>query len=310
MKRVPLHLGIIRVLSFASLFLGVYVAEAQDATPGFSIDPFYKEISIAKDQEKTPFSLNVTNHTAQVAVFRVSVLDFGALDESGGIAFSGSNETLKYSLASWVSLQNDTLVVQAGQTESVNGYVENRESLSPGGHYGAIYLKNEDTSGAIDSEQNVSFNPSMASLLFVRKVGGEIYGLDLDSTDFTHAAFSLPDSVKLRFRNTGNVHVTPRGTVAVIDPLGKTVERGIINEPSSIVLPESFRSLKTSLMRSVTAFVPGRYTLYASYRFDGKEDFSQQHVDFFFIPPMFIISVTAITIALAIFIRFRRKRTA
>ena len=207
----------------AMLFQG-QAAFAADAGSGFSINPFYQTIDVQKDQASVPFSVEVTNNTGAAGIFRVSVLDFGTLNESGGVAFLGSSDNLKYGLASWVSLQNDTLVLDPGETKTVSGTIENKESLSPGGHYGAVFFKIEDnSSAAADQNDQVAFNPSFASLLFVRKVGGEAYGLHLDSENIAKNMFSLPDSVKLRFQNTGNVHVTPRGSVEISDPLGRLI---------------------------------------------------------------------------------------
>jgi len=294
---------------FSFLFFGnACLAEEQKSAVGFSIVPFYQEINIEKDQAKAPFVLEVKNNTKQSAVFRVSVLDFGTLDETGGVAFLGSGDNLKYSLASWVSLQNDTLLIEAGGTARVNGYVENRDSLSPGGHYGAIYLKNEDKDGLLSQKQSVALDPSVASLLFVRKRGGEITELKLDSKNFKQNVFFLIDSVKLRFQNTGNVHIFPRGTIKITDPFDAVVKSGVINEQSAIILPETFRVFPTKLMELKKAIWPGVYKISISYRFDGKDDFVQDSTNFLFVPLFFVVFFLAFIGGIVGFLIFRNKK--
>ena len=301
------------VISF--LFFGLILfshsnlARAQEKQSGFLISPFFQEINIQKDQASAPFSVEVKNMTSIPEVFRLSVLDFGTLNESGGVAFLGPADNLKYSLASWVSLPNDTLVLKPGETQKVNGVIENKESLSPGGHYGAVFFKIEGHENSASGNQDrIAFNPSFASLLFVRKVGGEIYGLNLNSREFAQNAFLFPSSMKLRFQNTGNVHVIPRGTVEISDPLGRRVAKGIINSESGIILPETFRVFPSALTKIAPAFIPGNYALTISYRYDGKDDFASERVHFFLIPPIFILIVVLLAAIVIGYIIFRNKK--
>jgi len=281
---------------------------AQENQSGFLISPFSQEVTIARDQTSIPFSIDVKNTTGSPAVFRISVLDFGTLDESGGVAFLGSSDNLKYSLASWVTLSNDTLVLAPGETEKVTGTIDNKESLSPGGHYGAVFFKIEDSESMQSGEQSpVAFDPSFASLLFVRKNGGEVYGLDLNRTDFTPGLFSLPDTIRERFQNTGNVHVFPRGTAEVTDPFGRLVSKSIINTESGIILPESFRLFPGTFFSVAPVFVPGRYTLSVNYRYDGKIDVVSRRSTFILVPPPFI-GASIFGISASIIFRNKRKK--
>lgn len=287
-------------------------ARAQEKQPGFLVSPYFQEINIQKDQTSASFSVDVRNNTGSPAVFRVSVLDFGTLDESGGVAFLGSTDNLKYSLASWVSLSNDTLVLKPGETQTVKGMVENRESLSPGGHYGAIFFKIEDGGNEMNAKNDlVAFNPSFASLLFARKVGGETYGLNLNNVDFAKGFFVLPSRIKLRFQNAGNVHVIPRGTAEISDPLGRQVAKNIINNESSIILPETFRVFPGTFRQTAPSVIPGRYSLIVKYRYDGKDDFAAERINFFLIPPIFLLLMiisAAIASGCIIFRNKKRKK--
>ena len=313
MKKVNLVLCVLSflVLTFTSSGKSARAQESSAST-GFSITPFYQSIELEKDQAGAPFTINIKNTTATPAVFRISVLDFGTLDESGGVAFLGASDNLKYSLAAWVNLPNDTLVLAPGEEKKVDGTIENRESLSPGGHYGAVFFKIDDNqaNGGIEEKKDaVAFNPSMASLLFVRKIGGEIEELKLNSFDFARNIFLLPLQIKLRFQNTGNVHVTPRGTVEIFDPAGRVVAKGIINSESGIILPETFRVFPSKFMSLSSALLPGRYMMLINYRYDGQDNFTTEKEIFFFLPLNFI-GLVIILIALLIIMRviYRKKK--
>jgi hypothetical protein len=301
---------IIIFILFFDLVLGMNnsVAQTPNNFKGFTIAPLFQEISLEKDQSSNSFSVDVTNATDAPEVLRISVLDFGTLNETGGVAFLGSSSDFKYSLASWVSLEKDAIVLNPGETQTVKGTIENKESLSPGGHYGAIFFKSEDQNVSESNSSSVAFDPSFASLLFVRKIGGEAYSLNLKSQEINAKLFFLPSKVQLRFQNTGNVHVYPRGIVSLTDPLGREVRKGIINTDSGIILPETFRIYPTDLIKIATAYLPGRYTLTIGYRFDGKNDFTIVQTKILIIPPFFSLLIILAVLTLIGYFYFRFKK--
>lgn len=293
-----------------ALFLKSQFVFAQENKKGFSITPFFQEVNLEQGQKEAVFFLTVENTTDIPAIFRVSVLDFGALDESGGVAFLGASDPeRKYGLASWISLEKDALVLNPGEKQNVRVAVENKESLSPGGHYAAIFLKMEnDEKSSGENYSAVAFNPSFASLIFARKIGGEIYGLEFKGQEMQKQFPKNPSGIKLRFQNTGNVHVVPRGIVKITDPFGREVLRGIINPESAIILPETFRVFPVSLKKTALTIFPGAYTLSVEYRFDGKDDFAVQKFKFNFIPISFVTTILIIFSLFAGYVWFRKRK--
>ena len=241
---------------------------------GLTVTPVFQEVTLATDEAEARFSITLTNQTDGPLVLRPSVVDFGSLDESGGVAFLGASDNLvrKYSLASWMRPEKDIVSLEAGESEDLRVVIENRESLSPGGHYGAVLFTIGNEEG--DAKENVvAVNQLLSVLVFAKKEGGEIYRLNLlDRTWERSLLFGLSQT-SLRFQNEGNVHIVPRGIVTLTDPLGRVVEKGIINTESSLVLPESQRTFVTKLSLVTPLLIPGRYTLTTDYRYDGQEAF-------------------------------------
>lgn len=306
MKKYFLCLAVLALIP--AIFSKNCYAENRDDAKGFSISPFFQEINLAEDQKENSFDIEIANNTNVGAVLKLSVVDFGTLDETGGVAFAGDSKNLtsKYSLASWISLEKDALVIGSGEKQSIKVTIQNRDSLSPGGHYAAIIAKQEIEENARreDDHSQVALNSSFSSLIFARKTGGEIYELNLREQDISRRLLGLPDAVKLRFQNTGNVHLSPRGIVRLLDPLGREVERGVINEESSLILPETFRVFPVQMKKTATAFVPGNYKLIANYRYDGKNDFEIRQQKIFIIP---MTDIIIIPIIIAGYIWFRIK---
>jgi hypothetical protein len=240
-------------------------------TGGVTISPASQEI-IVQPKDKTPRgSFKITNQNAAAETFTLSAIDMGALDETGGLAFTGLAQDYqkKYGLAPWISLNRTSLRVKPGATETITFTIRNDDSLSPGGHYGAVVVRRagEQTSRS----DQVAFSPQAATLLFVRKVGGEVLGLSLPRVETDHSVWRLPTEVKLPFKNDGNVHVVPRGVVRLIDPRGREIAKGIINPESALILPERSRTFPVALEAPSRTIWPGRYTIEVTYRYDGQD---------------------------------------
>lgn len=242
------------------------------AGPGFAVSPAFGQITVAQNQPQVTYDVELTNHNTQDQAFALSLVDFGSLDENGGVAFLGtptSELQHKYGLASWMTLPESSLVVPAGKTVTVPVVIQNRESLAPGGHYGAL-LATALTAGSGGGD-SVGVKQVLSSLLLVTKEGGLKQELSVVSQTPQAGWWNLPTELTQRYHNTGNVHLVPRGVVSVKDPFGREVVRGAINEDSKVILPDTFRNYTTELIAVAQAWWPGRYRIITSYRFDGTD---------------------------------------
>ncbi|MBP7060582.1 MAG: hypothetical protein KBA91_01215 [Candidatus Moranbacteria bacterium] len=277
-----LHLPLLSFFGFLMAVSNCWAASGS----GISVAPVFQEVSFDAQQDRSDFLITLKNETSQTVVLRPSVFDFGSLDESGGVAFLGTADALerKYGLASWMRLGKDVIFLEAGEVEQLSVTVENRESLSPGGHYGAVVFQVGSGDDALPKDNRVAVNQLVSVLVFAKKTGGEIYSVELKEVDWSRNPFLIPKSLRLRFQNAGNVYVTPRGVVTVTDPVGRVVGKGSINPESGLVLPETQRVYVTALSLLTRALFPGWYILETRYRFDGKDEFLVTQERFFLFP--------------------------
>jgi hypothetical protein len=242
---------------------------------GLYLSPPSVDITVGSSQPENAFYLTVGNNIQTETTFDISVVDFGSLDETGGIAFLTVNDDKnerKYALASWISLEKETVTVMPGKTEKIKVTILNKDSLTPGGHYGAVLATVR--SSATGVQDTVGINQSLASLIYVLKTGGEKPNLTFKSLEFNRNIFYFPKTVDLRFQNSGNVHVVPRGKVEIKDQNGVIVAKGIINGDSGKILPETFRVMELPINRVRSWIWPGVYSMEVDYRYDGLESFS------------------------------------
>lgn len=274
----------ISLLSFVVLSVAVNPnlfaasANAQSANPvlkGISISPPLKEIILGPGLIEAHTTVTLTNNSGQTVVTRLRLVDLQSLDEFGGVSLGevGAIST-RYNLAKWMALTEDPVfTLQNGQVKSVPITILNSSEMAPGGHYGALIAEIQDTSKSKGSANQISLKQELVSLLFIKKVGGETYGLKMESMS-ANGGLSTPDSINIVFKNTGNVHVVPRGYIELTDAKGGVVAKGIINPESTLVLPEKKRQFITVLQPIAAAKNGTEYKVTAYFRYDGVDDYS------------------------------------
>ena len=248
-----------------------------------TIEPALQEV-ILEEQVEIPITIELEN-TADIAQsFLLKAVDFGTLDESGGVAFLGTGDPRDYDVASWLSIPVSEILVPPASKTKLTVMVTNSGKLAPGGHYGALLFENSTPNEAGEGDPYIAVRQVFSSLIYMRKVGGEIFSLKLDEFSYPKNAFFLPKTTSIRFTNDGNTHVVPRGSIRVTDPLGRTVEKTILNEESSMILPKATRKFHEDFSSLGLAWMPGRYTVLLEYRYDGKESYEKKIEKYWYLP--------------------------
>jgi len=269
---------------------------------GLTISPVYQDVSLAKDQSSARYTVTLTNNSGVSQTFKFEAKDFGSLDESGGVAFLGDSTSdfeKAHGLANWVTLDKDSATVPAGGQVQIGMTVSNAESLASGGHYAALEAEAQTAPTDAAKNSRVGITQVLSSLLFLLKDGSAPPNLRLvDQTLGSRGDLSLPASANERFLDDGAVHVVPRGTVTIQDPLGRQVMRGALNEGSGIILPGSFRRYQTPLVQLASAWLPGRYTATTVYRYDGTSATQTAQVVFWYAGAWWLWVAAALVVAL------------
>ena len=264
--------------------------------PGtITVSPAIKELTFGPGILNSTVDVVVTNSTSHPFSGTLRLVDFKALDQYGGITLGQAGVPLdQYGLANWMTVPGGPNVnLAAGQSIHLPVLVQNRDDLTPGGHYGAVVL----SAGSGTTNNNISFNQQLTALIFLKKLGGDRSGLELES--ITPKESDVPSSVALRFKSTGNVFVLPRGYVTVTDPAGKLVAKGIINPDSAFVLQGTSRVLITIMQPVADAKLVGTYKITAYYRYVGQNNFSQKSIYFQHgALPKFVIYIVVLTVVI------------
>jgi hypothetical protein len=275
-----LKLGVTLLLAAMALTLpaNLQPLKAQAKLDGITLTPFSQNITVNPDKPVTEFEFFITNNTKLRQSLFLSAVDFGNLDDTGGLIFAGTNNKLvnKYGLSNWLTLNQEQVVVKPGERIKVAGNIRNEPSLSPGGHYGAVLASTQPSSQ--QASNSVALKQTITTLVLATKTGGERYDMKLNSASIGGNFFGLPSRVTLDFQNTGNVHIIPRGSVTVLKEGSTVIRQGAINEDSNIVLPEISRNIYAYPHKTgSTSWLPiNSYVLKIDYRYEGLDGFASK----------------------------------
>lgn len=299
------------LFAFNAKYPAVAATNSQKPT-GITISPAFQQVSVG-DVAQQELTFSLTNDKSTIQILKLSTADFNTLGETGGLFFVGANPTelqKKYGLIKWLELPYAELSLNPGQTVKVHAQIQNLPSLSPGGHYGAINIAAETQFG--ESTNSVNVKPVASTLLFVTKLGGDTHNLSLASVNAHQKLLSLPKYVDLKFQNTGNTHLTPRGIVKIYSPSGKAISQGTINENSNIILPQTFRVYTVPLRKLESSTRPGKYKIEVDFRFDGINQIRAYQSSFLYLPVVWLVVPIAVFVLLAgtwLYWARRRKST-
>lgn len=263
---------------------------------GIEVTPPTQNINISQTENRDVL-VEFTNRNNLPIDVDFSFVDFDALGNFSGTAFLNGQLKLSEShkLSQWVTISPKAANIQPKDKVAVKVHVSNTQSLSAGGHYGAI-LATIKAPGDKKTTSTILLNESVSSLIFLTKSGGEVYSLSLKNNKFSYSLFGLPTKTDLLFTNNGNTHLIPRGLIEITDWRGALVKKGIINAESNILLPENERTYTAQLANVTKVLLPGKYTVKIQFRYSADSAYSEVTKSILYLPVLPTILAIAIVI--------------
>ncbi|MBP7832289.1 MAG: hypothetical protein KA035_00785 [Candidatus Levybacteria bacterium] len=234
MKRICLSFCVVVVFVFS--FAHTSYAQSKNT---ITLSPAYIDVTLEKSQEEAQVSFFITNNTRKPLSLDLFSIDFQQKDDLGTIGFLGKDaDNYSYALSSFLQFENPYITVEPGEKEEVKVTIQNRQDLTPGSHYAAVVARE-----AILEADKPSVAPAISGLIYITKIGGERYNLSFKDLSFPRSVVSVdnPSTAFVTLQNDGNTYLIPYGTADVHDIFGRKIYKGIINESSVRVFPQSIR---------------------------------------------------------------------
>lgn len=296
--------------SLAALLIAAAVLPAQRASTqsggspgqGLEISPALIDQQVDPGQKVT-LSIRLRNITEGELIAKGQINDFTAQGEEGqpNVLLDENAEPTSYSMKAWVKSVPDLSLVP-DEIKTMQIEVDVPEDAAPGGHYGVIRFT------AVPPElkdTGVSLSASIGTLVLLN-VSGEVKkqaGFEEFFASNKGGKGSIfekgPIDLVERIRNSGNVHVKPKGEVIVKNVFGQEVAKLVVNENGGNVLPDSVRKFEQEFSKDVMF---GRYSATAEINI-GEGEVISQTISFWVVPYTLVGIILFAIILLVIVIR-------
>ncbi len=295
----------LRIGFFLILFLLCFSVKVSFASENIALTPAYQEVDISEKESQKKISFTLFNNTSHSSQFELSPVNFAPNDPNGGIKFfEAKQSSYLFSLASYLQFESTNFILEAHEKKEIPIIIENRQDLSPGGHYAALIVKQ------IPGEGETKISPAISALIFLKKVGGERYNLSLKDISYPSSlfTFSYPKDIRATFQNEGNIHLVPYGRSEVRDMFGRLLYAGVLNENSFFVLPDSRRYIFLT-QRQVSVSFPISFNTLTFSGTDSlkKVKYSYKNT-FIYISPVFASVALFLALCIPIGIAYRKRR--
>lgn len=262
-------------------------------------------------------TLKIVNNNTYDVTYYTQLVDMQANGEEGRSKFTpliSEDHDLAASassLAHWIRISSDPILVKAGTSEDVPFSVEIPQNAEPGGHYAAM-LVGTQPGGLHATGTMLKVSSYVSSLLFVRIKGDIVESGRIREFLTSKELYQTPNvDFLLRFENMGNTHIQPQGDISIYNMWGKERGKVYINQDSNFgnVLPKSIRRFEFSWAGEQNLFDIGLYSAVVTltYGENGKQNVTAKN--YFWVIPVVpvLISVSLITLFLVSFIWFIRR---
>lgn len=294
-----------------------YIKTKIDVTPqnDFVVEPGKTEVFLNPGENMVK-NISVTNRVNKTVRFKLSTEDFiGTSDAKQPVVLLGDTNS-PYSLKDFIVPEIREFSLEFGEKITIPVTVSVPSNAEPRGYYGALIVSNDpdkiEGEAAKDTEGKTRIISRIGSL-FLLKINGE--GKEegnienfkiIGPTQMFYG--SRPAGFEIAYKNTGNVHLVPYGTITINNIFGQVIKTLPVD--AYFVLPDSTRYREVEWS---DGFSLGRYTANLSLYKGYNNEFTEARVAFWVIPwkiliPAFVIISLIVALFYYILTRFELRK--
>lgn len=239
------------LLTFSVILAGVFGIRSANA---LTLVPPSLEYSTAKGQtiESRVKLLNNENRTLTLTP---STANFGAKDETGEPDFAFDAPTAD--LAAWIKIDLEPVTLDPGETKEIPFTIAVPADAEPGGHYAGIFFA---SGGTASSGGQIGVQSKLGSLVILTVEGNirEQAAISKVTLDGPTSMSRPPVDFNIRVKNSGNVHIKPKGKVTILNMFGGEVDTLTLPQEKN-VLPGQTRLFEVRWVKKATSATKGNF---------------------------------------------------
>jgi len=192
-------------------------------------------------------TVKMVNNNKEKLVVYAEIKDFRD-NGSGGVELISTEESNGEGshsgfLRQWMEVQEGPYEIAPFSSVEIPFNIKVPETAEPGGHYAAILIGTKPVD-VVDGT-GMSISSMISSLVLVNIAGDVIEDGKIREFSTNKSYYKTPEvKFKLRFENTGNVHLQPKGSIVINDMFGNKKGEIDINKDTAYgnVLPGSTKT--------------------------------------------------------------------
>ncbi len=248
--------------ALAILFIISVTVSAQADGPSIRLDPMVVQRSVIPG-ETFSYTLYIENDDRFNSLnLEISVADLN--EDINGIYTLKPSKSTPYSLADWISIEQNQLSVPPGALREVTVKVSVPRGVS-GGRYGAVVfsIKPNDTGDELGSLGSSLFTFQAVSVLELTITGAapkmEAYATSFDakpSSEFPMLRSKVGDSAMVftvTVENMGNIHIVSKGTLIIYTTDGRRVAEYPLGGGRGVIIPGATVAMMTVIKKPLPA---------------------------------------------------------
>lgn len=305
-ERITFRKTNIRFIIFITFIIFIFVFNSQayaQASRSFTISPPTIKFSL-KPGQKDEKIIKIINHSSEPLEFVVNMIDLIVQDKKGTpeLLPAGVKMDNKFAASFWTAIIPDRIVVQPRETETTTLYLQIPGDARPGGRYVSAAFRptgngNPDGSGA-------AVNTVVGSLVYITVEGKMQESARVEKLFAPLLSEYGPIKIETEIKNTGDIHISPKGSIVIKDFLGRKIDSSILE--SLNVFPGTSRIFTNYANKK---FLFGRFTAKLDGYYGLKNNLPLMAVACFWVIPYKLILIALIIVAVSVWLsRYLQKR--
>lgn len=218
----------------------------------FSVRPLLVEFRTSPGQV-TGHAVRITNDEKNTICLTLETENISAMSSNGAPIFE---EKKSIGLAQWISLAEKNICLWPKETREVHLIAAIPDGVLKSGYYAAAFFtpvsaEQKETGAAIVNRVGLLIAARIDNAVLVERGMISKFTYDQATKNFT-----------LNFKNEGNVHLRPYGSIALKNKKGETMETLPVNENGLLVLPESTRNFVVLLQKPMFGKIEASINLF------------------------------------------------
>ena len=281
----------------------------------FIVEPGKTEIYL-NPGENTVKTISVTNRVNKTVNFKLSTEDFVGTDDPNQPVVLLGDTNSPSSLKDFIVPEITQFSLDFGEKITIPVTISVPSNAEPRGFYGALIVSNDPDKLSPEAIKDTAGQTRIISRigsLFLLRINGEgIEQGNLESFKLIGPSQTFystrPTGFEIAYKNTGNVHLVPYGTITIKNIFGQIIET--LPADAYFVLPSSIRYRDVNWR---SGFSLGRYTATLILNKGYNNEYVNSTIAFWVIPwkiliPVFLGIMLLIALVYYVLTRFELRK--